>query len=149
MYIQYDYLNSILPNFREIGTIARVSGLSGMEEVMEKIRQVKSLVLIVEDDSDGFLDLSRGNFDNSFQSFSVFGISKLGDSSDRNRVLNLCFQTGLKILNQMLADSRDFGDPVYGFDRTRVSYMRIGPLVNNSYGYTFSYTMQNEKFILV
>jgi hypothetical protein len=149
MYSQFDYFTAIAPDFPEIQTIARVTGISGMEEVMENIRQLKTLALLVEDDSDGYLNLEHGNFDFSYHAFSIFDVAKLNDSAERNRAQNTCFTTGLKILRRMLTDSTDFGDPCYGFDRSRISYMRIGPMINNTFGYTFTYTMRNENFNLV
>lgn len=148
MFNQYSYLSGILASFPEIKGIYRVSGLSGMEEAMQNLRTLTPLMLFSEDDADGFLDLEDGNFDNGFHTFSIVDVAKLGDSADRVRALNACMAAALKILKRMIADSKDFGDPVYGFDRSRVDYQRIGPLLNNTYGYMFSYTLRNENFNL-
>jgi len=149
MFNQYTYLTGILPSFPEIKAIYRVSGLAGMEEAMQNLRTLPSLMLFSEDDADGFLDLEDGNFDNGFHTFSIAGPAKLGDSEDRQRLLNVAMTAGLKIFRRMITDSRDFGNAVYGFDRSRIDYQRIGPLLNNSYGYMFSYTLRNENFSLV
>jgi hypothetical protein len=125
-----------------------LSGMAGMEEAMQNLRTLPSLMIFSEDDGDGFLDLEKGNLDNGFHTFSIGGPAKLGDSNDRQLVLNLAMVTGLKILRRMITDSRDFGDPAYGFDRSRIDYQRIGPLLNNTYGYMFSYTLKNENFSL-
>lgn len=151
MFDQYAYFSSIIndTNFPEIKTIARVSGLMGMEEAMEKIRSVNPLILLIEDDADGYLDLEDGNLDNGYHSFSIIDTVKQGDSSDRYRALTACMTAGLKIINQMLTDSREYKNAVYGLDRSRISYQRIGPLLNNTWGYIFTYTIRNERFTLV
>lgn len=148
MFNQYTYLNSILPKILEIKSISRVTGLMGMEEAMEKIRSLIPLMLFVEDDADGYLDLTDGNLDNGFHSFSIVDQVKPGDSADRQRAMSACMAAGLKVLKQMLADSANFKDPVYGFDRSRINYQMVGPLLNNTYGYMFTYTLRNENFKL-
>ena len=148
MFSQFDYLSEILPDFPQIQTISRVTGLNGMEEAMENIRTIKTLILLAEDTDSGFLDLSQGNFDNGYHTFAIIDLAKLGDSADRLRALNACMSAGLKILSRMMADAQNFGDPCYGFDRSRVDYQRIGPLVNNCFGYMFSYILRNENFKL-
>lgn len=149
MFSQYAYFNSIKAGFPEIKTIGRVSGLAGLEEAMENLRTISPVMLFCEDDGDGFLDLEDGNFDNGFHTFYLVDIAKLGDSADRVRALNTCMALALKLFRKMLIDSHDFGDPCYGFDRSRIDYQRIGPLVNNTYGFMFSFLLRNENFNLV
>lgn len=149
MFSQFDYFSEILPDFPQIQTISRITGLNGMEEAMENIRSIKPLILLAEDTDSGFLDLSQGNFDNGYHTFTIIDQAKLSDSADRVRALNACMTAGLKIFSRMMADAQNFGDPCYGFDRSRVDYQRIGPLVNNCYGYMFSYVLRNENFKLV
>lgn len=149
MFNQYSYLSGILPYFPEVKAIYRVSGLAGMEEAMQNLRTIPALMLFSEDDGDGFLDLEDGNLDNGFHTFSIGGPVKLGDSEDRLRVLNVSMSNGLKIFKRMITDSQDFKNPMYGFDRSRIDYQRIGPLLNNTYGYMFTYTLKNENFNLV
>lgn len=151
MFNQFTYFSSIINEtaFPEIKTVARVTGLMGMEEIMENLRSITPLMLLIEDDGDGYLDLEDGNFDNGVHTFSIVDLVKLGDSSDRYRALNACMAAGLKVLKKMIADSADFGDPAYGFDRSRINYQRIGPLVNNGWGYMFTYTVRNENFSLL
>ncbi len=128
--------------------MSRVTGLAGLEEAMENLRSASPLMLMVEDDADGYFYLEQGNFDYGFHTFSLVDVCRPGDSADRHRALKLCMVTGLKILKRMMADSREFGTPCYGLDRSRIDYQRIGPLVNNSYGYMFSYVIRNENFNL-
>lgn len=149
MYSQFDYFSEILPDFPQIKTISRITGLNGMEEAIEDIRNIKPLILLVEDTDSGFLDLSQGNLDNGYHTFTIIDQAKLSDSADRLRALNACMKEGLKIFSRMMADAQEFGDPCYGFDRSRIDYQKVGPLVNNCYGYMFSYILRNENFKLV
>ena len=146
MFNEYNYLNSIKSKIPEIKTISRVTGLAGMEEAMAHLRSLTPLMLFVEDDGDGYLDLSEGNLDHGFHTFSIVDMVKLDDSDDRQRALAACMAAGLKVFKQMIEDSRNFKDPVYGFDRSHITYQMVGPLLNNSYGYMFTYTLKNERF---
>ncbi|WP_372772095.1 hypothetical protein [Mangrovibacterium sp.] len=148
MFAQYDYFNSIKADFPEIKSIERISGLSGMEEVLEKIRTVKPPVLLVEDDGNGYLSFTQGNFDHGFHSFSIVDQASLNDSSSRLQVQANCMGIAKKLFLRMMADGQNFGDACYGFDKGRVDYQRIGPLVNNFYGYMFSYVVSDENFSL-
>lgn len=148
MFDQYEYFKSILPDFPEIKSVERISGLSGMEEVLEKIRTVNPPVLLAEDDGNGYLNLQGGNFDHGFHSFSIVDRAGVLNSASRKEVQDRCMSYAKKIFLRMLGDSKNFGDPCYGFDESRIDYQRIGPLINNYYGYMFSYILSDENFSL-
>ncbi len=148
MFSQYNYFVSKISKIKEINTLVRISGISGMEELNESIRDIKPLILAIEDDADGFLDLSNGNYSLESHSFLILDVVKNNSSADRSRALAACMQAALKIFKMMMADSADFGDPCYGFDRSKVDYQRIGPLANNTFGFLFTYVVKNENFIL-
>lgn len=150
MWNQYQYFHGVITpeEFPAIGTVGRISGLMGMEEAIENLRNLRPLMFFCEDDNDGYISLTQGNFDHSMHMFAILDVVKLGDSADRVRALNACMAQGLKILKKMLSDSQDWATPVYGFDRSRIDYQRIGPLVNNTWGYMFTYSMRNENFTL-
>lgn len=148
MFDQYTYLVNANPSFPEIEAIHRITGLRELEETLEKIRSQKDFILLVEDDDDGYLNLGHGNVDNGFRSFYVVGRVKLNDSANRKLVQNQCKTIALKIFNRMMADAQNFGDVCYGFDRSRIDYQRVGPLVENYHGFSFSYIMVNENFKL-
>ncbi len=148
MFDQYEYLVNANPSFSEIEAIHRVSGLRELEETLEKIRTQKPFMLLVEDDDDGYFNFGHGNVDNSFRTFYVIGRAKLNDSSSRKQIQRQCKAIALKIFKQMMVDARDFGDAAYGFDRSRIDYRRIGPLISNYHGYAFSYLLTDENFNL-
>lgn len=149
MFRQYDYFKTIIHEFPEIKTVGRVTGLMGLEEAMENQRSQVPLLLMAEDEGSGYLSLDDGNFDYGFHSFFILDQVRLGDSQDRQRALDRCMLTGLKLFRRMMNDSREFGQPCYGLDWTRIDYQRIGPMMNNSHGYMFTYVLRNENFLLV
>ena len=149
MFDQYEYLVNANPSFPEIEAVHRVSGLRGLEETLEKIRDQKPFMLLVEDDDDGYFNFDQGNVDNGFRNFYVVGRAKINDSSSRKQVQKQCKSIALKIFKQVMADAQNFGDATYGFDRSRVDYRRVGPLIDNYHGYAFSYIIVDENFNLV
>ena len=149
MFDQYSYLDDVKASFPEIGAIHRVSGLMNLEETLEKIRSHTDFMLLVEDDDDGYLQFEHGNVDNGFRTFYVVGRTKLNDSANRKLIQAKCKTIALKIFKKIMADAQNFGDAAYGFDRSRIDYRRIGPLINNYYGYSFSYIFTDENFKLV
>lgn len=160
MFDQYDYIKTLQETDQELGpdldpilvpeieAIHRITGLRELEETLEQIRNHKPFMLLVEDDDDGYLQLTHGNVDHGFRTFYVVGQTKLNDSNDRKAVQMQCKAFALKIFKQMMADAQNFGDAAYGFDRSRIDYSRIGPLINNYYGYSFSYMVTDENFQL-
>ena len=149
MFRQYDYFKSIIDQIPDIQTVGRVTGLMGLEEAMENQRSLVPLMLMAEDEAGGYLSLDDGNFDFGFHSFFIMDQVQLGDSQARQRALDRCMAAGLQLLRQMMHDSREFGQPCYGLDWTRIDYQRIGPMMNNSRGYMFTYVLRNENFHLV
>jgi len=148
MFDQYTYLDSVKGSFPEIGAIHRVSGLTNLEETLEQIRNHQDFMLLVEDDDDGWFNLEGKNADNGFRTFYVVGRTKLNDSANRKLVQAQCKTVALKIFKTIMADAQNFGDAAYGFDRSRIDYRRIGPLINNYHGYSFSYIFIDENFKL-
>jgi hypothetical protein len=149
MFNQYDYFDGIrdyLP--QELADLHRITGLRELEETLENIRNLKEYVFLVEDDDDGFLSFTQGNFDNGFYTFHIVGRVKVNSSTDRVRVKKNCMALALLVFKKMMADAQNFGDAAYGFDRSRVDYRQLGPLINNYYGYSFSYVMRDENFKL-
>ncbi len=161
LFNQYDYLKSLQEVDPELGeendpivvpeieAIHRVSGVRNLEEVIENIRSQKKFMLLVEDDDDGYLDLEDKNADHGFRTFYIIGKAKLNDSNSRTEVQRLCKLYALRFFKRFLVDSHNFGDPTYGFDPSRIDYRRIGPLIENYHGFSFSYIITDESFSLV
>jgi len=148
MFDQYAYLNSILPVITEIKAVKRISGLRELEEVLENLRGLQYPLILAEDKGDGFLSLGGRNLDNGYHSFYLVSKVKLENSGSRVEVQALCMALGKKVFKQMLADGVNFGDAAYGFDTSRIDYQRVGPLIDNYHGYSFSYIIKDENFNL-
>jgi len=157
MFDQYTYLNNlvtVVPEgeettvIPEIKAVKRISGLSNLEEMLKDLRGLQYPLILAEDKGDGFLSFSGRNLDNGYHSFYLVSKAKIENSNSRIEVQALCMALGKKVFKKMLADSENFGDPSYGFDSGRIDYMRIGPLVNNFHGYSFSYIIKDENITL-
>lgn len=149
MFDQYAYFDTVKAAFPEVEALHRITGLRELEETLEQIRNHKDFMMLVEDDDDGYLSFEEGNSDSGFRTFYIVGRVKLNDSANRKLIQNQCKTIALKVFKNMMADAQNFGDAAYGFDRSRIDYRRIGPLINNYYGYSFSYMITNENFNLV
>ncbi len=148
MFDALEYAKSKASLLPEIKAIYACSGISEMEELIQKMRDALTPVIMVEDSADGYLDLESGNFDNEYNTIYFLDKVKLNDSADRRRAQKLTFNQGLKFFALMGDDAKDFGDVAYGFDKSRVDFSRIGPVGNGYYGYSFSFIVKNENFTL-
>lgn len=157
MFDQYTYLNNlvtVVPEgeettvIPEIKAVKRISGLRELEEMLQDLRGIQYPLILAEDKGDGFLSFSGRNLDNGYHSFYLVSKAKIENSASRTEVQALCMALGKKLFKKMLADSENFGDPAYGFDSSRIDYMRVGPLVNNFHGYSFSYINKDENITL-
>ncbi len=156
MFDQYEYFKSIQEPeeegieiaIPEIEALHRITGLRQLEETLEEIRNHKPFMMLVEDDDDGYLSFEGGNLDNGFRTFYIVGKVKMNNSADRKLIQHQCKAIALKVFKRMMADAQNFGDACYGFDRERIDYRRIGPLINNYHGFSFSYILADENFNL-
>lgn len=149
MFDQYEYFNTILAEITAIKSLHRASGITELEETLsEKVRGVKYPLLVAEDDGDGFFSLTSGNLDNTYFTFYVLDKPEVNRSASRKEKLLLCKKAALKLLTRMKADAANFGDPCYGIDFDRVEKMRLGPVADGLYGYSFSYLLKDENFEL-
>ena len=151
MFDQYDYFKERMDNGRitAVKSLHRASGITELEETLsEKVRGIKYPLMVVEDDGDGFLSLTTGNFDNTFFTFYILEKPDLNRSASRIEKQIQCKKAALLVLKQMKADGINFGDPCYGIDFSRVEKMRLGPVANGLYVYSFSYLFNNENFEL-
>jgi hypothetical protein len=149
MFDALEYSKSRIPQLPEIKAIYSCSGLSDLEGLLQNLRNPASPVLVVEDSSDGYLDLVDGNFSNEYNTVYILERVKLNDSADRRRAQKLTFNIAMRFFRQLKADSVDFGDIAYGFDSGRIDYSKLGPVGNGFYGYSFSFVVKNENFSTV
>lgn len=149
MYDQYTEINKILSSATEIKQLHRCSGISDMEETLqEKLRDLKTPLMIAEDDGNGYLSIEGRNLDGKYLTFYVLTQPEAQTSEKRKAALLVCRKAALKMLKKMKAKSLNFGDPFYGIDFTRIDYQVLGPIATGLYGYSYSYLMRDENFEL-
>ena len=146
MFDALEYANSRKAQLPELKAIYACSGLSEMEGLLQAIRNPVTPVMVVEDSSDGYLDLQDGNFSNEFNTVYILDKVKLNDSADRRRAQEATFAIGKKFFSQLGKDAANFGDVGYGFDRSRIDFAKLGPIGSGFYGYSFSFVIKNENF---
>lgn len=147
MFNLYEYLLTIRTQLPDCG-IYRISGLSELDEFLQNLRNIKFPAVLVEDTSDGFLDLSQGSMSNGYYSFWVVQKARLNDSDSRIKAKQESMAFAMKIIKKMVEDSREFDSPVYGLDRSRIDYSQVGPIGGNCYGYNFNPVIRDEKINL-
>ncbi len=150
MYDQYTEINKIIATVPEIKQLHRCSGISEMEETLqEKLREMKTPLLVAEDDGNGYLSIEGRNLDGKYLTFYLLTKPEAPTSEKRKAALLVCRKAALKLLKKMKAKSLNFGDPFYGFDFSRIDYQQLGPIANGLHGYSFSYLFRDENFNLV
>jgi len=137
-------LEEKLPSILPLAGIKSVSGLGEMEELlMENLKSSKSIEVCVEDRPEGRLRFNEGFSNVCYYSFFVLLKAKINDSKSRREAKENAFANALKIMKQIRIDSADLGE-TYGFDRDKVSYIAVGPVADNYFGYQFSFLITNE-----
>lgn len=145
MFDAYIYLKERLDRFPELKEVARISGLSGLEELIDDVRAAEFPCVAVDIGTDGTLDLSTGNFDRSFHAFHVLiQLDGVTDALKRQTALQDAFGIGKRILRLMQADSHDFHAPCYGFEADNIQYSGFGPIGMGCYGYSFNFVIAKE-----
>lgn len=149
MFDQFKELKEILPSVPAIKQIHRCSGLSEMEETLQaELRDLKTPVLVCEDDGNGFVSIEAKALDSQYLSFYLLVEPESQDSKGRKEALALAKKTGFSLFKQMKKNATDFGTPFYGVDFSRVDYQVLGPIATGLYGYGFSYLMRNENIVI-
>jgi hypothetical protein len=146
MFDAYNYSQSVIADIPEIKDLYSISGLSGLEEMLQHMRNPVTPVMLAEDSSDGYLNLEAGSFANEFNTvYFLSRVEKLNDSALRRAALVESFALGKKFFKRMGIDAVEFDQAAYGFDKSRIDFQRLGPIGNNYYGYSFSFIIRNEN----
>jgi len=141
----YSYLKTIISEVG-INDIKRCSGLINLEEVLGNIGSLKPPVLVVENSGDGYLDLSEGNFDNSYYHIYILAPAKTNNAEDINSVVKMCKDLMVKLFLRIKLDEEVFQDYGMGLESQRISYSKIGPLISNFWGFSIGFEF-NEDFV--
>lgn len=153
------YMQSIAENLLAINHsdsskhFFRVSGIAGMEEVLQNLSTAQFPAICVIDNTEGrMIDDNKGHvIDRQYYYFFVLNNSKSEDAISRHETITGCLDIGKQILAKILADyraeNRVFGNDT-GLMRLQtdsISYKAIGPLGDNCHGVWFSFSVINES----
>jgi hypothetical protein len=144
MYNAYEYIFAIAPSVPEIKKVYKASGLSALEDLLSDLRNNPDCCCVVRDSGDGYLNLKDRRLNNAYHTLYIFVKAKINDHDSRLSAKRNAMTTGIKLFNRMKLDGRDYGDPAYGLDFSRIDYSEIGPIGQQYYGYSFGYTFDSE-----
>jgi hypothetical protein len=155
------YMQSIAENLLALGHSAttkhffRVSGISGLEEILQNLSTAEFPALCVVDNPEGRMasDNRAGVIDRQYYYFFVIKPSKTEDADSRHEAiadsLTISKQIVSKILNDYMNENRVFGNAT-GLMRLQTdsfSYKSVGPLGDNCHGVWISFAVINESGI--
>lgn len=143
MYDQYEYINTIY-TAAGIGKIFKASNISIVEDLLKDFKATFPNCVIVRDAGDGNLNLKDRRLDTAYHTLYVFAKGKFNSPDDNMIAKRTAMQKAIALFDRMKLDAVDFGDPAYGFDASRVEYSEIGPIGQQYFGYSFSYTMEHD-----
>jgi hypothetical protein len=127
--------------------IYRVNGIGSLEELLSQSSTLKSTIMLVKDGTDGVLSINSGNFDSSYHTIYIMKHVMPGSSDSRIKAKQLCKNLGKKIFMQMANDYEVIDNDTLRIDFSRISYNELGPIAQNFYGYSFSFTIDEDYYI--
>lgn len=157
------YMKNVAVSLKEIAHVDgdsknkrfyRVSSLQALEELITTLRSMGSINLAIEDNLDGGLSESKGQFveDKQLYSFLVLQKSEALDMDARKLVIDTCEVVVKKILSKLrhnhLTDCEletNYG--LSDFDVDSVNYFSFGPVLNSCYGVHCTFTVGNNASI--
>ncbi|HNX87709.1 MAG TPA: hypothetical protein PKH58_01390 [Paludibacteraceae bacterium] len=143
MFALYEYLDSVKAAL-SIDKIYRISGILQLEEFLNGLGDAQDTVVFARDSGDGYLNINDRRLDTAYHMFYVFQRAEINDNDSRLDAKRNSMAKGITIVEKIKAESKDFGDPAYGFNAARIDYSEIGPIARNYYGYSFAFIMENH-----
>lgn len=155
------YMQSIAENLLALGHSSstkhffRVSGISGLEEILQNLSTAEYPALCVVDNPEGRMssDNKVGVIDRQYYYFFVITPAKTEDAVSRHEAIDDCLSISKQIVSKMLYDymneNRVFGN-ITGLMRLQTdsfSYKSVGPLGDNCHGVWISFSVINESGI--
>lgn len=143
MFNAFEYFSTIY-EAAGLVNIYKASGIGNVEELLSNLSSAHSDCLIVRDSADGYLNLRDRRLDTGYHTIYVFSKGKINDASANLAAKRIAMGKAIALLDLMKLDAVDFGDTAFGFDASRVDYSEIGPIGQNFYGYSLSFTMEHD-----
>ncbi len=131
----------------------RISGVAGLEELLQNLGNAKLPALMLEDEYDGQYEDSGADYISDVRNFMfyVIGQAKAQDMDSRDQVLNECDIIRRQIVAYMIKKHRR--DRMIGLDQTGLrnlikgsfSYFTVGPLIDNFYGIAVGFQIASSS----
>lgn len=97
--------------------------------------------VLVAHEEGNVIDKKADNLiDNIDASFIIADQVTMNDFDQQNQVLNKCKTIGKDFIRRIREDKAD--GKVQGFLLDELEYMKVGPMLDNKYGYQFNFTIQ-------
>lgn len=97
--------------------------------------------VLVAHEEGNVIDKKADNLiDNIDASFIIADQVTMNDFDEQNQVLNKCKTIGKDFIRRIREDKAD--GKVQGFLLDDLEYMKVGPMLDNKYGYQFNFTIQ-------
>jgi hypothetical protein len=122
----------------------RITGLTQLEELLFNLSDASYPALMVVNNQDGNLaDKSPSDnvVDIPYYSFMVIDKADFNDHDQVESVKENCKALGLKIISRMIRDKRNMKNGLVFLDVSSISYSTFGPIADNTYGVSFSFTV--------
>lgn len=133
----YTYFKPKVEAHDTLTGIYECSGYVNMEEALAKIRKLEYPILMVEDGPDCVLSI--GEKPGTDQHITIYVICDGSDS--RSAALNQSAELGEELLRMLKAYMRGLEGFTYTMNEDSIPMQRIGPLVKNGHGYSFTFSL--------
>lgn len=122
----------------------RITGLSQLEELLFNLPDATFPAMMVDNNQNGNLtDKSPSDnvVDIPYYSFMIIDKAEFNDHDLVEAAKENCKALGLKIISRMIRDKRTMQNGLVFLDVSSISYTTFGPIGDNTYGVSFSFTV--------
>lgn len=129
----------------------RVSGLSGLEEYMQKLNEAQYPAMIVHDNQEGAVgdrQFSDNFMDIPYFVFYIVSRPEYGNADASEAAKKTCKAIGFKIIAKMLRDKRRGLNGLSFLNIDNIPYQTIGPIGDQAVGVMFSFTVSDQTDLL-
>lgn len=138
----YSFFKPIIEAHTELTGIYSCSGFSEMEDVLSSIRKLHYPILLVEDAPDCTLDISDVPGTNQHLLLYIICNGGLNDTAMRMQAFKQAAQIGKYLMQKLKLEIRKCeGFDGLSLNEKNINMQRVGPMVNNGFGYSFTYSL--------
>jgi hypothetical protein len=122
----------------------RITGLTQLEELLFNLSDANYPAMMVENNQVGNLT-DRGSSDNvvdvPYHTFMIIEKAEFNDHDAVEAAKASCKAIGLKIISRLIRDKRRMLNGLVFLDVSGIAYDTFGPIADNTYGVSFSFTV--------